>query len=231
MKLDDFLARLTEQVKAYIARELGAFATRIEAMEKSLQAIPAGPKGDKGDPGERGERGEKGEVGLSVPGTPGEKGAPGERGEKGERGERGDPGRDALALDVLPAIDETKSYPRGTWARHLNGLWRAAADTQGLRNWECMVPGIASVSIEHEERSLTLSVSLSNGDKVEKSVAMENPIDRGVYTPDRKYLKGDGVTWGGSWWIAQVDEPTDKPGTSDQWRLAVKRGRDGKDAK
>jgi len=28
-----------------------------------------------------------------------------------------------------------------------------------------------------------------------------------------------------------VDEPTDKPGTSEQWRLAVKRGRDGKDGK
>ena len=28
--------------------------------------------------------------------------------------------------------------------------------------------------------------------------------------------------------IAQVDDPTDKPGVSEQWRLAVKRGRDGK---
>ena len=54
-------------------------------------------------------------------------------------------------------------------------------------------------------------------------------IDRGVYSEGREYATGDAVTWGGSLWIAQA--PTaQKPGQSDTWRLAVKRGRDGKDA-
>jgi integrin beta 3 len=54
-------------------------------------------------------------------------------------------------------------------------------------------------------------------------------IDRGVYSEEREYATGDAVTWGGSLWIAQA--PTaQKPGQSDTWRLAVKRGRDGKDA-
>lgn len=52
-------------------------------------------------------------------------------------------------------------------------------------------------------------------------------IDRGVWK-DTFYLKGDGVTWAGSFWIAQYDT-SDKPETSKAWRLAVKRGRDGKD--
>ena len=42
------------------------------------------------------------------------------------------------------------------------------------------------------------------------------------------YQRGDGVTLGGSFFIAQADT-TAKPGKSDEWRLAVKRGADGRD--
>jgi hypothetical protein len=45
------------------------------------------------------------------------------------------------------------------------------------------------------------------------------------------YRKGDGVTWGGSFWIAQKDAPEGRPGLSDDWRLAVKKGRDGRDGR
>jgi hypothetical protein len=52
-------------------------------------------------------------------------------------------------------------------------------------------------------------------------------IERGVWKQDRSYERGDGVTFGGHYWIAQKDT-ADKPGESDAWRLAVRRGRDGK---
>ena len=52
--------------------------------------------------------------------------------------------------------------------------------------------------------------------------------DVGVWTEGRSYLQGDGVTWAGSFWIAQEDT-ADKPDIGKGWRLAVKRGRDGKD--
>ncbi|TCM17214.1 hypothetical protein EDF56_106330 [Novosphingobium sp. PhB165] len=56
-------------------------------------------------------------------------------------------------------------------------------------------------------------------------------IDRGVYSIEREYVRGDTVSWGGSLWIAQKDSPG-KPDTADSgWRLAVKKGRDGRDAK
>lgn len=51
-------------------------------------------------------------------------------------------------------------------------------------------------------------------------------LDRGVYKEDGVYSKGDGVTWGGSFWIAQVDSPEGKPDSGKGWRLAVKKGRD-----
>ncbi len=54
-------------------------------------------------------------------------------------------------------------------------------------------------------------------------------LDRGVFKDGSEYLPGDGVTWGGSWWIAQ-EKTGAKPGEgSTDWRLAVKKGRDGRD--
>jgi hypothetical protein len=54
--------------------------------------------------------------------------------------------------------------------------------------------------------------------------------DFGVWKFGRAYPKGASVTKDGSQWIAQV-ETTDRPGESKAWRLAVRRGSDGKDAK
>jgi hypothetical protein len=52
----------------------------------------------------------------------------------------------------------------------------------------------------------------------------------GVYEPGKAYRRGAAVTHQGSLWIAMLDT-TSRPGASDDWRLAVKRGRDGKDAR
>lgn len=53
----------------------------------------------------------------------------------------------------------------------------------------------------------------------------------GVYKQGMAYSAGATVTWGGSLWIAK-DTTTETPGDgATAWQLAVKRGRDGKDAK
>lgn len=76
----------------------------------------------------------------------------------------------------------------------------------------------------------TITLRFARGDRV-KEFAFEVPmvIDRGVYSQGREYSPGDGVTWAGSYWIAQ-ERTREKPDTGKGWRLAVKRGRDGKDA-
>lgn len=61
--------------------------------------------------------------------------------------------------------------------------------------------------------------------EVEKEARLPIPIDRGVYKEGQTYRKGDGVTWGGSFWFAQ-EETTEKPDSGKGWRLAVKKGRD-----
>ncbi|HFS3955055.1 TPA: hypothetical protein ACHY0P_005121, partial [Escherichia coli] len=56
-------------------------------------------------------------------------------------------GRDATALEILPAIDDQKSFPRGTYATHQGGLWRAYEKTHGMRGWECLVDGVADIDV------------------------------------------------------------------------------------
>lgn len=91
--------------------------------------------------------------------------------------------------------------------------------------------GFDDMQAEYDgERGVTLK--FARGDQV-KSVSLRIPvvIDRGVYRADEGYEPGDGVTWGGSYWIAQ-QETKAKPDTPNSgWRLAVKKGRDGKDGR
>lgn len=80
-----------------------------------------------------------------------------------------------------------------------------------------------------DERTLVLR--FVRGELVrEHVVGLHHPLDRGVFREGADYLKGDGVTFGGSFWLAQKDAPEGKPGTSPDWRLAVKKGRDGRDS-
>ncbi|MDX0310555.1 hypothetical protein GOC54_05380 [Sinorhizobium meliloti] len=76
------------------------------------------------------------------------------------------------------------------------------------------------------EKSITLK--FTQGERVKEfAFTMPVVIDRGVYRDGSEYKAGDGVTWGGSFWIAQKDTSA-KPDAGDDWRLSVKRGRDGK---
>ncbi|ALB67157.1 Phage portal protein [Cronobacter dublinensis 1210] len=148
-----------------------------------------------------------------------------------EPGRDGEDGRDALALEILPFIDEEKNYPRGSYATHNGGLWRAYEKTHGMRGWECVVDGVAGVEVERSgQRRFTLTVNRSSGSSETKSFDVPVMIYKGVFKSGQDYLPGDTVTWGGSLW--HCDEQTqDKPGEtgSKGWTLATKRGRDGRD--
>jgi collagen type III alpha len=73
----------------------------------------------------------------------------------------------------------------------------------------------------------TWQIVRADGSALSGVFALPLVLDRGVYQPTKRYEKGDGVTFGGSFWIAQGDT-SEKPGDgATAWRLAVKRGRDG----
>jgi hypothetical protein len=52
-----------------------------------------------------------------------------------------------------------------------------------------------------------------------------------VWCQKKIYQTAEGVTYAGSYWFSQTDDNTEKPGTGKAWRLAVRKGRDGKDVR
>ncbi|MDP9991973.1 hypothetical protein J2W28_001001 [Variovorax boronicumulans] len=145
----------------------------------------------------------------------------------------GDPGRDAAHIEILPAIDAAKSYPRGTYAKHAGGLWRSYETTTELKGWECIVEGVAQLSIEQHAdnpRKFLVNLSTSSGRQEVKEFNMPVVLYRGIFKEGDAYEAGDSVTWGGSTWIALQDTGSKPDSVDGTWRLAVKRGSPGKDA-
>lgn len=152
-----------------------------------------------------------------------------------KNGEDGQPGRDGLDVEIID-LDESKSYPRGTYATWNGGLLRSLRRTDPLEEspeksgWHVIMNGIAGIELDQiDERNFAIRLQTTSGQPVEKKIRVPAIIDKGVWKSDRGYNKGDGVTYQGSFWIAQ-ESTEDKPGSKD-WRLAVKKGRDGKDGK
>lgn len=148
-----------------------------------------------------------------------EAGPQGERGETGPDGPQGESGRDGR--DGLPGVPGLQGE-KGTDGTNGRDGVDGKDGLDGL--------GFDDLTVEHDgERAFT--IKLAQGSRVKDfTFTVPAVIDRGVFN-DGTYTKGDGVTFGGSYWIAQKDVPEGKPGLSPDWRLAVKKGRDGKDGK
>lgn len=89
---------------------------------------------------------------------------------------------------------------------------------------------LESFDIAMAEDGRTLTVKMQAGERVlEKSLRIPAMLDRGSYSSEKNYEAGDVVSHGGSMWIAG-ESVEGAPGLGGNgWRLAVKKGRDGKD--
>jgi integrin beta 3 len=158
-----------------------------------------------------------------MPGPPGETGPEGKRGlhgERGDKGERGEPGKPGA---VGSAGIDGKNGERG--AKGEPG--RNASDLTYLQDYADQQIGRAlkTATVTTSDGGRTLRWAL--GETVHE-IKTAIVLDAGVWKEGAAYAAGDGVTLGGSFFIAQADT-TAKPGKSDEWRLAVKRGSDGRD--
>ena len=213
-----------------------------DGQEKAFPLLPglpgakgdAGPPGKDGPPGADGKQGEKGERGER-----GERGEKGEQGETGRDGLDGPPGRDALQVDPVE-LDPAKRYRKGEWATFRGGLLKASRATDAFpedgdlekAGWRVVINGLAEVAVEigeNDPRSFGVALKYTDGRIVMKTARLPVVLDRGVWK-EGAYEQGDGVTWDGSFWIAQRSTaPGEKPKESDAWRLSVKRGSHGRD--
>lgn len=154
-------------------------------------------------------------------------------------GKDGEPGRDgkdgtSVTVEEMKAIVEAYA---STWA--LDFEKRASEVMQRtIDRLPKPKDGRDALSIENFELSLgddlrTFTVALICGEtRVEKSVKLPFPVYREIWKAETSYDIGDAVTWDGSVWIALKASTGSRPGEYNKsWRLAVKRGRNGRDAK
>lgn len=158
---------------------------------------------------------------------------------KGEKGDKGDNGLDALKIDILPEIDPIRSYSKNTYASHDGGVWRAYKSTDPLgtkeperQGWELVLRGISAVEVyQLGEKSVAVKTKMSGGKDFIHKVDLPMMSYKGVWQ-EGEFTEGDVVTWGGSAWYCKA-KTTAKPGEvvdgQSDWKLAVKKGRDGKD--
>lgn len=149
----------------------------------------------------------------------------------------GEPGRDATQLTPLPSIDQSRSYPAGTYAKHNGGEIRAERRTDPVKDgdllaagWTVAREGVAALVITQgdDPRAIEVAAMLTSGTKILSTFFMPTLIYRDIWR-EGEYSRGDVVTWGGSAWHCQ-NKTTEKPGTGcADWKLMVKEGQRGKD--
>jgi hypothetical protein len=163
-----------------------------------------------------------------------------ERGEKGDPGDRGEPGlpgvsvKDAFRQEggvlILTLSDGTTRDlgpivgPKGEDGKD----GRDGSDGTDGQN------GRDGFSLDdfdvNRVDGRTIILSFTRGDVTEEyELRFPFPVYRGVFKDGEEYGPGDMATWGGSLW--HCDEHTKEKPDVGPWRLAVKKGRDGKDAK
>lgn len=209
-------------------------AIRAE-VAKAVDAIPRPKDGEPGKPGQNGASVTVAdvlpvivaEVTKAVAAIP-----------RPEDGEDGEPGRDALQIDILPTIDLQRSYPRRTYAQWKGGVIVSTRTTDAVKDgpidragWAVVIEGIDDVAIVQGEnlRSFAIGMRLTSGALKSAEFAMPVMIQRGIWKPG-VYEHGDVTTRDGSQWHCEAERTEAEPGKSDDWRLIVKKGRDGRDA-
>lgn len=143
----------------------------------------------------------------------------------------------AIQLPAVPSVDEVAATLERrfsdltlSWERQARDTFEKAADRMPKPQDGRDALPLESFDLSLCEDGRTVTVKMQAGETVvEKSVKLPALLDRGVFSADNTYEQGDGTTYGGCYWIAQKDAPEGVPGGSADWRLVVKKGRDGKD--
>lgn len=222
----------------------GASATDEQiavAVARFLEANPpaAGKDGRDGVDGAAGRDGVDGRDGKD--GADGVAGRDGANGVDGAPGEKGADGADGVGLagavidrsgDLVVTLTNGEHKNLGPVLGKDGANGRDGADgAPGAKGADGRdgIDGLGFDDLDLIEDERGLHLRFIRGTVI-KEFVLPVVIDRGVWR-EGPYVKGSGTSWAGSFWIAQRDTSA-KPDTPDSgWRLAVKRGRDGKDGK
>lgn len=168
-------------------------------------------------------------ISLLPPPAQGEKGEKGDRGDPGSKGDAGSDGKDGRGIkDLLIDREGNLVATMGDGELKVLGPVIGKDGEKGQDGRDGFGFDDLEVNVLGDDR--TIELAFRRGDE-EKAFTLKWPtmIYRNVFKEGEQYQPGDMVTWAGSIW--HCDKATEaKPGTED-WTLAVKKGRDGKDTK
>lgn len=232
---DGVSTELFQEVKAEIERLKNADPIDINAIAaEAATLVPSAEKGKDADPAETEEMVVKHVERILAGWERPKNGIDGKDGASGADGKDGAPGKDGLdGRDGRNGLDAVKFFRDDKG--HLIVV-KSDGSTDDLGEYvgkdgapgKDGVDGVGFDDMSCEIRDDGVYLVWEKGELV-KEARIPIPMDRGIYKQGQTYRAGDGVTWGGSFWIAQ-EQTTEKPDTGKGWRLAVKKGRDGKDA-
>jgi hypothetical protein len=150
---------------------------------------------------------------------------------KPKDGEKGIDGTSVTVDQVMPLLEATLTKNLLEWERRANDMMtkaieRIPAPKDGIDGRDGF--GFDDMSVEYDgERGLKFVLERA-GVRKTFDLHLPIPIYREVLKSNTKALRGDNFTYGGNIWIAKRDTETRPPG--DDWVLAVRKGRDGKDS-
>lgn len=235
-------------IKDHVGEAVRGLSARLDDFEARISAIPAGEKGQDGKDGRDGDDGKDGasvtvddvlpaireDVQKFLEAIP----AP----QDGKDGKDGKDGQSVTLEDVKAYLSELQAswaldFERMAQATLQRAMDRMPAPKDGVdgRDGRDGKDGRDALDIDDlqvdQDDDGRVTLRFVRGD-VRKDFSLRFPVfvDRGVFKASESYERGNGVSWGGSFWIAQKDAPEGKPGDVEgEWRLAVKKGRDGRD--
>ena len=155
-----------------------------------------------------------------IPGPAGEVGPEGKRGAVGETGARGERGEAGKQGPIGPTGLDGKDGERGPKGEP----GRNASDLNYLQDYigEQIARIFQTSKVTTDDGGRTLRCAF--GDTIHE-IKTATVLDAGPWKEGATYLPGDGVTFGGSFFIAKAETQA-RPAESSDWRLAVKRGKD-----
>lgn len=201
---------------AMVAGTHKAIQAAVAPLLKRIEDLEARPPAERGEKGDVGERGPEGPSGVGVLGafrkhdgvliltlSDGRTEEIGDiTGPEGPKGEKGETGERG---------DQGPEGPQGKAGFNLEDF-----------------------DVEKGEDGRTFVLKFDRGDvRHEYELTFPVPVYCGIYKEGGKYVPGDLVTFGGNLWHcdAETDEKPNDRTKEGPWTIAVKRGRDGKDAK
>jgi hypothetical protein len=145
-------------------------------------------------------------------------------------------GKSVTIDDVLPVLESMHAKWELDFERRAQDLFQRALDRMPApKNGEDGKDGLGFDDFTFEQVDERSAVLRFTRGAVVKEFLLMLPgfVDKGVWQ-EGEFVKGDGVTWDGSYWLARR-ATTAKPGSegedtgNNDWRLAVRKGRKGKD--